>query len=159
MTKKIKGLGIISAFAISLCMLTACGGSVPDDVASKDIMTAVISSGVSFPEMQEVTADRLTYYYDVQEGWYSDFGATIAGSAGEADEVAVFHASSKDTVDDIETALNSRLEKRKKDFDGYVAEEYDKLCASEVKIKGNYVYLIVSKDNDTAESALEGCLK
>ena len=148
MTKKIKGLGIISAFAMSLCMLTACGGSMPDDVASKDIMTAVISSGVSFPEMQEVTADRLTYYYDVQEGWYSDFG-----------EVAVFHASSKDTVDDIETALNSRLEKRKKDFDGYVAEEYDKLCASEVKTKGNYVYLIVSKDNDTAESALEGCLK
>lgn len=147
-----KNKKIIVTMLTTLTLLTACGSEGSEASASvSEIAKGVTECGVTFNELAEVPADKITSLYGLSEDDYSEASAYIAGSGGYADEVAIFKASSSDKVSTIEDALNNRLESRKKDFDGYVAEQYDILCDSKVVTTGDYVCLIVCADNDTAE--------
>jgi len=143
---------IIATILTGLTLLTACGSSSGEPTASvTEMAKSVTECGVTFNELAEVPSDKIATIYGLSEDDYSEASAYIAGSGGYADEVVIIKASSSDKVSTIEDALNSRLESRKKDFDGYVQEQYDILCNSEVTTNGDYVCLIVSADNDTAE--------
>ena len=148
-----KNKKIIATILMSLTLLTACNSGGSEASASvSEMAKGVTECGVNFNELAEVPTDKIANVYGLSEDDYSEASAYIAGSGGYADEVAIFKASSSDKVSTIEDALNKRLESRKKDFDGYVAEQYDILCDSEVITTGDYVCLIVCADNDTAEN-------
>lgn len=141
-------LGIMTAM-----LLTACGSKNTEASASvAEMVQGIADSGVQFEELTagEDDADVTAYHYSVETDWYSEY-ASLAATAASADEIVIFKAASDDTVDDLETALDAYLEKRKGDFESYAPDEYDKLTQCNVITKGDYVCLIVSSDNDTAE--------
>lgn len=151
---------LIAAAAAFTVMLSGCGSTdVSADAPLSEIVNDMVSSvNNTDAEMVEVSADdsdKISFYYNVEEEWYSDFSAQVAGGGALADEIVIFKANSEEYVDDIKSGLEARLDSRKEDFHDYVPSEYDKLCECSVETKGDYVYLIVTIDNQAAVSALE----
>lgn len=129
--------------------------------ASADITAAILES-VEFPSMAEVGTDRADLYLDFEIPDDSDFSMFICGSGGFADEICVISSPSLDE-NALQEAVERRIEARKKDFDGYNPDEYDKLddYYMEFKNSGNAVYFIytVTNDNEICEQIFEEYLK
>jgi hypothetical protein len=116
------------------------------------MVKGISESGAAFEELTsgEDDADVTAYHYSVETDWYSEY-ASLTATAASADEIVIFKASSEENVDNLKSALEGYLEKRKGDFEQYAPDEFDKLSNCDVITKGNYVCLIVSSDNDIAE--------
>lgn len=114
-------------------------------------ITAAILESVEFPSMAEIGTDRVGMYldYEIPEG--SDFSMFICGSGGFADEVCVISCADLDE-NAFQEAVEKRIESRKKDFEGYNPDEYDKLDDFYMGFKGDYFIYAVTNDNDVCES-------
>lgn len=153
---------IIAGVFSSLIFLsvTGCGSSKETKAeASKplsEITADVINCGIEFPEMVEVSEENFQFRYAVEADDYSEYSVWWAGSGGDADEICIIKANDKEK---IKKAVEDRLDGQKKVFKDYVEEQYDKLCDSKVKTKGDYVYWVCSNDNKKAEDIILSCFE
>lgn len=147
----------IASTFISVAMLlsvTACGDSGKEPTKSlNEITVAVKDCGIEFPEMVEVSEDNFQFKYGISADDYSEYSLWWAGSGGDADEICIIKAKD-DKLDNIQKAVEKRLEDQKEVFKDYVPEQYEKLCDTKVKTEGNYVYWICTNDNSKAEETL-----
>lgn len=144
---------IVTLSVISAMLLTACGGSTEASASVSEMVQGISQSGAAFDELTpgEDDAEVTNYHYSVESDWYSEY-ASLSATAACADEIVIFKASSDENVDNLKSALEAYLEKRKSDFQQYAPDEYDKLSKCSVITKGDYVCLIVSSDEDTAKN-------
>jgi len=149
-----KAFSVILAAASACVLLCSCSGKDSDTPASQ-LLTAAADSGVDFGEMVTVEGSDIKYTYDLEESWYDDFAGSVAGNMAFAEEIVFVKASSDENVDKIRQALEKRLQSRKDTLQSYAPAEYDKLCSSEVKLRGSYVYLVVAEDSKKALKAAE----
>ncbi len=140
---------ITSVFTLSGCKEDS--GSSEASKPINEITQDVLNCGVEFPEMVEVVEENFQIKYSLTSDDYEEYSLWWAGSGSDADEVCVIKAKDKDKV---KTAVSDRLEGQKTAFKDYVPAQYDKLCKTEVKTKGDYVYWLCSNDNEKAEKAL-----
>lgn len=142
---------------MTFCSLTGCGeeaketeNAVPTKAIS-EISSDIIGCGIEFPEMIEVSEENFQIKYGLSEGDYEEYSLWWAGSGADADEVCIIKAADKEKVKD---AVEERLDGQKEAFKDYVPEQYDKLCETEVKTKGDYVYWLCTNDNQKAQDTL-----
>lgn len=154
MNKKITAC-ILSSL-VSVLMLCSCGGTSDADV--KELFSAAQNSGAVFEELVDVENSEISYLFNIEEEWFSDYSAAVSGNLAYADEIAVFKASSSENAVNIKESLEKRVESRKKVLESYAPDEFKKLQNAEVIVKGKYVYLVVGKDNKTAENAIKKLL-
>ncbi|MGN1106317.1 MAG: DUF4358 domain-containing protein, partial [Huintestinicola sp.] len=62
-------------------------------------------------------------------------------------------------IDDIKAAADKRIETRKKDFEGYNPDEYEKLENCFFAEKNNYYIYAVTCDNSVCESIFDKYVK
>lgn len=134
-------------------LLCSCSGKDSDKSASELLDAAL--SGAKFEELSSVEGSDIKYTYDLEESWYDDFAASVAGNMAFADEIVFVKASSDENVEKVQSALETRVKTRKDTLQSYAPAEYDKLCNTEVKVKGKYVYLVVGEDSKSALKAAE----
>lgn len=149
-----KAVSVFLAAAAAAVMLCSCGGKNSNTPVS-ELLEAASESGVNFGELVSVEGSDIKYTYDLEESWYDEFAASVAGNMAFAEEIVFVKASSDENVEKIQKALENRVQSRKDTLQSYAPAEYDKLCKSEVKTNGKYVYLIVSEDSKTALKAAE----
>lgn len=148
---------VISAVLAALSagvLLCSCSGKDSDTPAA-ELLAAASESGVDFGELVKVEGSDIRYTYDLEESWYDDFAASVAGNMAFAEEIVFVKASSEENVEKIQQALETRLQSRKDTLQSYAPAEYDKLCSSEIKTRGRYVYLVVAEDSKKALKAAE----
>lgn len=121
-------------------------------------ITAAIMDSVELPSMAEVGADRIGMYLDLAIPENCDFSMYICGSGGFADEIFVINTADI-SVDDVKTAAEKRIETRKKDFEGYNPDEYDKLENYVSSEKDGYYMYAVTVDNSVCESIFDEYVK
>ena len=126
-------------------------------VLCADITNAVISS-VELPSMAEVGADRIAMYLDLAIPEGCDFSMYICGSGGFADEVFVINSDGM-SLDDIKAAAEKRIDARKKDFEGYNPDEYEKLDNYFSAEKSGYYIYSVTCDNSVCERIFDEYVK
>ncbi len=142
--------------AVTLVSAAACSSGSDGKEATKplsEITAAIKDSGIEMPEMVEVTEDNFQFKYGVSADDYSEYSLWWAGSGGDADEICIIKAK-EDKLDTIKEAVEKRLDDQKNVFKDYVPEQYDKLCGTEVKNEGSYVYWVCTNDNGKAEETL-----
>ncbi len=146
-------LVIASVFSLSGCSEEPkeAENATPTKAIS-EITADVLNCGIEFPEMVEVSEENFQIKYSLSEGDYEEFSLWWAGSGADADEVCIIKAGDKEKV---KKAVEDRLEGQKETFKDYVPEQYDKLCETEVKTKGDYVYWLCTNDNEKAQKALD----
>lgn len=123
----------------------------------KAILDDIISA-VEFPSMAEIGYDRAGIYLDCVIPEDCDFAMYICGSGGFADELCIVDADKIDG-DSFEAAVEKRIESRKKDFEGYNPDEFEKLQNSMLKLENGYYLYAVSVDNDKCEEIFDNYVK
>lgn len=121
-------------------------------------ITAAIMESVELPSMAEVGIDRIGMYLDLTVPEDCDFSMYICGSGGFADEVFVINTADI-SIDDVKAAAEKRIETRKKDFEGYNPDEYDKLENYVSTEKDGYYMYAVTVDNSVCESIFDEYVK
>ncbi|WP_044976176.1 DUF4358 domain-containing protein [Ruminococcus sp. HUN007] len=148
---------LISAFTACVTagiLLCSCSGG-SSEAATEDLLKAALDNGTGFDEMVSVEGSDIKYTYDIEESWYDDFAASVAGNMAYAEEAVFVKASSDENVEKIEKALEKRLQSRKETLKSYAPAEFAKLENSSVETKGRYVYLVVCEDSKKALKAAE----
>lgn len=141
-------LSIIITAIIVLC--TACGNTASAS-ASAGEMTAEILKDFSSDLMTEVSSERMPSYYNLDLELLEEYSVYIDGSGGFADELAIFKVKNEKDIETVKQSIQSRLEDRKKVFESYSPEEFDKLQNCVIKEQGAYILFSVSDDNSTVE--------
>lgn len=128
-----------------------------ETVLCSDIANAVMAA-VELPSMAEVGADRIGMYLDLTVPDSCDFSMYICGSGGFADEIFIINTDGL-SIDDIKTSAEKRIETRKKDFEGYNPDEFDKLENFFSAEKNGYYMYAVTCDNSVCESIFDEYVK
>lgn len=84
-------------------------------------------------------------YYTGSEN-ISDGVIAYASSGGLADEISVLKPSDGCSSDELLALLQSRVQRRYEDFEGYKPDELDKIESAETFECGDFVVLIISDD-------------
>ncbi len=142
----------ILSFLLISVIFTSCSSDSKDvDFEPSEAVNEIIST-VEMSSMAEVGSDRLNSYIDIDQSEIEKYSMYICGSGGFADEVAVFKMKSEDSAAKLKELFTQRIEKRKADFKDYNPDEYTKLGNALISVKGKYVFVSVTGDNDTAQS-------
>lgn len=155
MKKRIKTISLISAAAMLLAALSACGsGSVSyrDDVSAADIATAVDGVIENGPNMKDLTDTYVTGSMEMDASEYEDYCVKVCSKGTSIDEYGIFKGADSEHTEQIEQYLRDYIQMRIDSWmTEYLPEEYPKLENAEVKVCGNYVmYAILSDDERTA---------
>jgi len=142
---------VLTALLISVVFTSCSADNKNVDFDPSEAVNEIVSS-VEMSSMAEVGSDRLNNYIDIDQSEIEKYSMYICGSGGFADEVAVFKMKSADSASKLKDLFAERIEKRKVDFKDYNPDEFTKLENAVVTVKGNYVFVSVTGDNDTAES-------
>lgn len=84
------------------------------------------------------------------------FDGAIAYGNGNANEISILCVTDESHLDKMEWVLEQRLERRIRDFEGYMPQELPKLEEAQIVTNGNYIMLVVSLD---AEAIAEEFLR
>ena len=74
-------------------------------------------------------------------------------------EVLVVKVKDESQIEDIEKAVQTRLDTQKKSFEGYGVEQTKLLRSAVVESKGSYTILVVSKDADKIDEAFRKSIR
>ena len=80
-------------------------------------------------------------------------------STGNADEIAMFQVKESDQVTAVKTLINERINDLKVRYEDYKPEEMSKLENAVVIEDGNYLFVVISPDNDKAREIVEAAIK
>lgn len=139
--------------------LTACGGGKAINDKPADIAAAIVAGLPSDVSMVELDSARIANYYTIDMSKVEELSVYIEGSGGFADEVAVFRMKSTDDIEEAKAAVEKRVEKQRKGFDGYVPAEVERIDNNSVVAKQNYLLFVISDDEKAAEDIFKAYFK
>ena len=154
-----KGL-LVVLMVIAVCC--GCSRNVPEekDVPISDITAKLLSdlTWVDGPLYQlNETAVSKGYAFD---GITLDGCEVYTAATGStAEEIAVVKRSDKKDISDVEEAMKTRIDKKKKQFENYVPEEMYKLENAVISTHGNYAALMICDEFDKADEVFQGCFE
>ncbi len=127
--------------------MTALGAN-SDEGMEKAGMDSIYGYG------SDILMDNFQSLYGIEPA--ADFlgDAAICYGNGNANEVSVLYILDESKTATIKAILEKRLERRLRDFEGYMPEEVYKLEQAKVTVCGHYVFLVVSDEQEAITRAL-----
>lgn len=151
--------------AMALCLTCfGCSGSSDADPDSSDVpplseIYADIQSAVTLPELLQLDSSEIWTYLGIPVDAYTEAVALIPTEAILGDMLLLFHASGVDTVDTIQEKLNAFREQKLNEMNNYLPDEYAKINASSVTVRGAYLWLVVSSESTTITDIIDRNLR
>ncbi|MCC8141357.1 MAG: DUF4358 domain-containing protein [Lachnospiraceae bacterium] len=75
-----------------------------------------------------------------------------------AQEILLVKVEDESQMQDVEDAVDARIESRKNDFDGYIPEQAKLMDDALVTIRGDYLFLVISDEAEKYQAAFERSL-
>ncbi|WP_312644297.1 DUF4358 domain-containing protein [Hydrogenoanaerobacterium sp.] len=141
-------------------VLSGCGKQAAAEVDVSAVAQA-LQSGLTFQdEMNEIAESRLgDFYPTIDASTLNGFKMYKGASGATAEEIAVFQAKDAASVKEIETAIQTRLEDLKLQFEDYVPAEVKKITDAVTETSGNVVVLVVADDAAAAQKIVDEQLR
>lgn len=127
---------------------------VPVDTIEKNITKVMKTKGMS-----KGSAQDLKKYYGLNANDYDGVMLYIPNDVMSVNEVLVVKVKDESQIEDIEKAVQTRLDTQKKSFEGYGVEQTQLLRSAVVESKGSYTILVVSKDADKIDEAFRKSIR
>lgn len=145
----------LSATAFSGCEDGTEAADTAAKKSSMEICAEIVGSDIAFPEMVEVNEDNFQLRYGLGAEDYTEYGLYWAGDGAMADEVCVIKTSGGDQLNKVKTAVETRRDAQANLYQDYAPDQADRIRASSVTTKNNYVFWSVSDGNDAAAAIFE----
>ena len=157
-----KKLGIISLL-LSIIVITLSGCNSTKEVTAKipsvDEITQKVKQATDTSNMRIADAAGLKKLYDINSDELEGFSLLTAPSDIKSDEIAILKVKDSGNVENVKNKITKRIDKQLKSFNGYLPNEYYLIQHNTVKVKGNYVIFIVSKDAEKVSNAFDEAFK
>lgn len=147
-----------SALIFILLIGTLAGCAVQKTPTLSEI-DAKIQQATNITEMKKGDAAKLRRFYGIKSGDVESFILYIAPSNIKADEIAVIKVKDIKDVDKIKGRVAQRIEKQSISFKDYLPDEYYLIEKNVLKVKGNYILFVVSKDAEKVSEAFDAAFK
>ena len=158
--KKMKRI-LAAMLSIMLLTLAMSGCSSEETYVSFDEVYSKLTSSIDFSasKMQKQTEAALNNYYYIDPATLENYAIYMADYAtGNADEIAMFQVKDADQLTTVKSLINDRISDLKVRYEDYKPEEMSKIDGAVIKEKGNYIFLVISPDNDKAKEVLDELL-
>lgn len=140
---------LLLALAAMLALgAAACGGGKAQaDLDVEQVMGALLERAPIEGGIQ-LTQDDMLNFYGIKSQDMETFSACLAADGITAKELVLVKAAGEDSAKEVEARLQSRLDARRNEFNGYLPDQYAVVEKSEVKRDGVYVRLIISPQQE-----------
>lgn len=118
-----------------------------------------IENSMELPSMMEGDDDFISNYYGIEPADLDSYVFASAEDATLATSVIIMKAKSEDVVEKLEASLNTVIEQKAAEMQGYIPEQYDIVADSSVKTEGLYVYLVIAENAGDIEAVISAAVK
>ena len=122
-------------------LLSACGAA---ELPAPETLFAEIRQRVELPEFIQLPADYLEDYTGIGPDSYESAVYCLRAEGLSPDEIAIIRAKDSAAAAEIEARLNTRLERKEAEAQGYLTEYLPVIREGVVRRDGLTVSLIVS---------------
>lgn len=145
----------VAMMIVLIVALVGCGKKEETVTIDVDQLADQLKDGIEFQdEMNVVDGEMFPLLYDVEESSVVR-NKVYVSSGATAEEIFVAEATDTQAASDIKKVLEQHIEDQKSSFESYIPEEMVKLKDPVLQVKGNYVILCISNENDTANKIIE----
>ena len=134
-------------------------GKAAENGADPAAIFAEIQKQVELPEMYEADDDFLSNYYGIDTGVLDSYVFASADDAALADSVVILKVKEGEDVSVLSDALSMVRDQKAAEMQNYIPAQYEIVAKSEVQVRGNVVYLVISGDAEKIEGIIEDQLK
>ena len=134
-------------------------GKAAENGADPAAIYAEIQKQVELPEMYEADDDFLSNYYGIDTGVLDSYVFASADDAALADSVVILKVKEGEDVSVLSDALSMVRDQKAAEMQNYIPAQYEIVAKSEVQVRGNVVYLVISGDAEKIEGIIEDQLK
>lgn len=152
-----KLVAIIMMVCMTLSLTVGCG----EEAVTVDVkqMAADLKANLEFvDELSEVDTETALALYGLTTEQVPN-SSVYMSSMATAEEIAVFEAKDSETLEQVKAAVDQRIVDQRKAYEDYVPGELEKLTDPTIVVKGNYVVLCVSDDDDASKKEIESLMK
>lgn len=102
--------------------------------------------------------DFISNYYFVDTTLLEEYVFSMSADAAQAEMVIIVKVKDADHVEGIAESLQGVMEDKKAEMENYIPEQFAIVEKSEVVVKDNYVWLVISENEDSITSIIENNL-
>jgi hypothetical protein len=128
--------------------------------ASLDTVSQKVYEASGFSSDMEPAENRMVRrFYGLNPNDYEGVVLYAPEDNMDANELLIVKLKDTSQSEEVEAAIQERLETQKKSFDGYGAVQTQLLNNSILKVKGNFVFYMVGENAAEAESVFLSAIK
>lgn len=146
-------------FIAVVFVLASCGSGTKEITATTSEIFSDIQSQVELPVTFENSADDILSYYGIDTGLLEEFTFVEAEDAIKVDTIVLMKVKEESDVESVKTSLAAIIDQKKDTMNNYLPEQYDIACDAVLNNNGNFVYLIISKDQSEIQEIIESYIK
>ncbi|MBE6885420.1 MAG: DUF4358 domain-containing protein [Ruminococcaceae bacterium] len=154
-----KLLAILAAIALTGCLF-GCSGAPETVTLDPDALVSELQSKITFVEEPfQLSENKIGNYYELPEEGILSADVYVAGVGATPEEIAIFQCADAATANAVKAACETRIAEQKEAFVDYVPAEMPKLEDPVIVVKGNWVVMVISGDDATAEQVILSNMK
>lgn len=131
--------------------LSDAGEAVP----SVEEVYQKIEQEVSLQSPACMDEDFISNYYGMDTGALEEYVFSISEDAAQAETVIIMRVKDAADAEEIADSLQAVVEEKKAEMENYIPEQFAIVEKSEVVIKDNYVWLVISENENAITDVIE----
>lgn len=145
--------------ALLVVFLFVLFGSNPVSSADPAAVESAVTAQIEMTNMLKADNQMIKRLYGLDPSSYESCVLYYPTTNMQAEELLIIKLADTAQAEQIETAIQARLETQKASFDGYGIEQYDMLTNNAVvEVRGNFVLFVVNAASAQAREAFLGAL-
>jgi len=117
-----------------------------------------VESQVDFETMTRADDQTIKRDYGINAADYDGVMLYVSTFNLNAQEILLVKVKDESQMQDVEDAVDARIESRKNDFEGYLPEQAKLLDDALVTVKGDYLFMVISEDAGEYQTAFQKSL-
>ena len=114
-----------------------------------------ITSQVALVQPMIAPDEFITNYYGIDLSSLEEYVFSMSETAISAETVVILKAREGTDLDTLKSALQLVIDQKKAEMENYLPEQFQIVDASSVRVKGNYVYLVISENEAAIVKIIE----
>ena len=171
--KKMKVQSILACMTAVAVLMGGCGKEAAAEAAvaevNKEVEAVVeeipakpvqeiyeeIAQGVELHSPVPMADSFISNYYGINPAKLEEYVFVMSEEATSAETVAIMKVKEEGDVESIKAALQVLVDEKRGEMEDYLPDQFEIVDKSEVKTKGNYVYLVISEQADAITKIIE----
>lgn len=120
---------------------------------------AEIQNGVELYSPMEFDDEFLMNYYGIDASLLEEYVFSMSEDAASAETIVVMKAKSSSDVESLSASLQVVVDEKRNEMENYLPEQFAIVEKATVETKDNYIWLVISENEDTIKKIIEDGLK